>query len=202
LPQIAGLWPRCWHATRHRCAATNVSAPAFSLTAVQTTHAFTTWLAADPCPAVANPGGLTQPWATVIAAFIAVVGAGIAYAGVTKTTRTTRRENRRDEKVAVLTEASAAIQELTRAIDRIALPEDAAVRAERVAKMDDGPMKKLGDKSSMAATKLSLYGFDAAAEQAETLNDTLRVPWDSLRKDPASAVSLNDCHQAVRQDPT
>ncbi|MDM4142509.1 MULTISPECIES: hypothetical protein [Mycobacterium] len=160
------------------------------------TSALTAWLLADPCPPATQPDGLTQPWATVIAAFIAVIGAGIAYAGVTKTTRTTRRENRRDEKVAVLTEASAAIQELTRAIDRVGLPEDAAVRAARVAKMDDGPMKKLGDKSSMAATKLALYGFDAAAEQAETLNDTLRIPWDSLRKDPGTAVNLNDCHQA------
>jgi hypothetical protein len=53
---------------------------------------------------------------------IAVVGALIAYAGVRKTTRTTRRENRRAEKVAVLEEACAAIHELTRAVDRVAAP--------------------------------------------------------------------------------
>jgi hypothetical protein len=157
---------------------------------------WTTWSATSPCPAVPAPSGLSQPWATVIAAFIAVVGAGIAYAGVTKTTRATRRENRRDEKVAVLTEASAAIQELTRAVDRVGQVEDPVVRAERVQKMDDGPMKKFGDKSSMAATKLALYGFEAAAEQAETLNDTLRVPWDSLRQNPVIAVNLTDCHDA------
>lgn len=69
------------------------------------THAWITWLAADRCPALAaamDPGWLTQPVATVTAAVIAVIGALIAYAGVTKTTRTTRRENRREEKMAVL----------------------------------------------------------------------------------------------------
>lgn len=160
------------------------------------TYPITAWLAADPCPAATQSEGFTQPWATVVAAFIAVVGALIAYAGVTKTTRTTRHENRRDEKVAVLTEASSAIQELTRAVDRVGQPEDADVRAERVKKMDDGAMKELGDKSAMAATKLALYGFSNAAEQAETLNDTLRIPWESLRKDSAIAVSLTDSHDA------
>jgi hypothetical protein len=99
---------------------------------------------------------------------------------VTKTTRTARKESRRDEKVAVLTEASVAIQELTREIDRAGSPNDVAVRVQRVSKMVDGPMKLLGDKSAVAATKLTLYGFDAAAEQVETLNDTLQVSWDSL----------------------
>jgi hypothetical protein len=160
------------------------------------TTPWTIWLAAEPCPGAPAPSGLSQPWATVIAAFIAVVGAGIAYAGVTKTTRTTKRENRRDERVAVLTDASAAIQELTRAVDRVGQPEDPAIRAERVKKMDNGPMKELGDKSSMAATKLALYGFDATAEQAETLIDTLRAAWDSLRNDAARPVNLRDCHQA------
>ena len=140
--------------------------------------------------------GLLVPEVSALAALIAVVAAGIAYAGVTKTTRTTRLEKRRDEKAVVLTEASAAIQELTRALDRVGLTEDAKVRAERVAQMDAGPMKKLGDRSAMAATKLALYGFDGAAEQAETLNDTLRVPWDNLRNDPAAVVNLKDCHLA------
>jgi hypothetical protein len=57
---------------------------AISLTAVQTIDAWTMWLAADPCPAVTDASWLTQPRATVMAAVIAVIGALIAYAGVTK----------------------------------------------------------------------------------------------------------------------
>jgi hypothetical protein len=159
------------------------------------THAWTTWLAADPCPAATNPGGLTQPWATVAAAFIAVIGALIAYAGVTKTTRTTQREKRREEKVAVLSEASAAINELTRAIDRVALTKDPTARAERVTAMNAGPMKELGDKFSMAATKLELYNFDAAAKETNALSDTLIAVWDDLRLNPANAVNLDQPHQ-------
>jgi membrane protein implicated in regulation of membrane protease activity len=91
------------------------------------THALTMWLAADPSPAVANPGWLTwltPPVATVCAAFIAVIGALIAYAGVTKTTRTTRRENRRAENLAVLEQAFAAVHALSRAIERVNKPSD------------------------------------------------------------------------------
>ncbi|QNI08310.1 hypothetical protein GAN17_20105 [Mycobacterium kubicae] len=152
------------------------------------------WLAADPCPAVTDPGWLTQPKATVVAAVIAVVGALIAYAGVTKTTRTTRRENRREEKVAVLTEASAAIQELTRAIDRIALTTDPAARAQQVAKMDDGPMKKLGDRYSLSETKLELYGFTDSAKAAKSLSDTLMTVWNGLRRNSNDDVDLAQSH--------
>jgi hypothetical protein len=159
------------------------------------THAWTTWLAADPCPAVTDPSWLTQPKATVLAAVIAVVGALIAYAGVTKTSRTTRRENRRDEKVAVLTEATIAIQELIRAIDRVALTTDPTDRADQVAKMNAGPMKRLGDRYSLAETKLELYGFGAATKEANTLSDTLIAVWDGLRANPANAVNLDQSHK-------
>jgi|GEM_PF-5460745 len=149
------------------------------------TPVWTAWLAADPCPAATNPSWLnwlSPPVATVSAAFIAVVGALIAYLGVTKTTRTTKRENRRAEKVAVLTEAFAPIHELTRAIDRIALPEDPAVRAERIGMMDAGPMRELGDKYSMVASKLELYGFGAAATETNTLSDTLSMVSVAMKK--------------------
>jgi type II secretory pathway pseudopilin PulG len=161
------------------------------------THAWTTWLAADPCPAAANPDWLTwltPPVATVLAATIAVVGALIAYAGVTKTTRTTRRENRREEKIAVLADATVAVQELIRAVDRVALTTDPTARAEQVAKMNAGPMKKLGDKYSLAETKLELYGFEAATKEVNTLSDTLIVVWDGLRANPADAVNLDQSH--------
>lgn len=58
-----------------------------------------TLVAADH--AVTDTGGLTQPWATVIAAAIAVAGALVAFCGVWRTTDTTRKENRRAERVAV-----------------------------------------------------------------------------------------------------
>ncbi|WP_064280665.1 hypothetical protein [Mycolicibacterium iranicum] len=108
----------------------------------------TTLLAAEECAAATDTGGLSAPWATVIAALIAVVGALIAFAGVWRTTGTTRKENRRAENVAVLTEAATAIQELTRAIERVASA-DVSVRAERVTEMDAGPMKALGDKFTL-----------------------------------------------------
>jgi hypothetical protein len=78
---------------------------------------------------------------------------------------TARAEARRAEKVAVLTEAFGAIHELTRATGRAAMPDGTTPRAERVAKADAGPMKRLGDKYSMAATKLRLYGFTDAAKR-------------------------------------
>jgi hypothetical protein len=165
------------------------------------THALTLWLAADPPPAAANPGWLawlTPPIATVCAAFIAVIGALIAYAGVTKTTRTTRRENRRAEKVAVLTEAFAAVHGLSRAIERVNKPTDPAERAERVKAMEAGPMGELGDKYSIAATKLSLYGFDTAAKTSNTLNIALLAMWDRLCSNPATVVNEDESTEAYK----
>jgi hypothetical protein len=130
----------------------------------------------------------------VLAATIAVVGALIAYAGVTKTTRSTGREKRREEKLAILTEAATAIQELIRAIDRIALTKNPTARAEQVAKMDAGPMKRLGDRYSLAETKVELYGFGAATKAMNTLSDTLIAVWDGLRANPANAVNLDQSH--------
>jgi len=156
------------------------------------THISAAWAAAESCPSTAS--GFTQPWATVTAAIIAVVGALIAFAGVTKTTRTTRQENRREEKVAILTEASVAINELTRAIDRAAQKEDQTARAELIKVMDAGPLKSLGDKYSLAETKLELYGFDAAAKEAQRLSDTLYPIWETLKHDPAVSVDLTKPH--------
>lgn len=131
----------------------------------------------------------------MIAALIAVVGALIAFAGVWRTTGTTRRENRRAENVAVLMESAAAIQDLTRAVDRVARTQDAAARAALVTEMDAGPMKELGDKFTMAATRLELYGFDDAARETNALEDKLIAAWDSLRQNPTHAVDLQPCHQ-------
>lgn len=150
------------------------------------------WLAVDPC--AVNVGGLTQPWATVIAAAIAVTGAVGAVIGVTITTRTTRTENRRAEKVAVLTEATIALQELVRAVDRIDQTEDPTARTELVTKMNAGPMKKLGDKYSIAETKLELYGFKDATKAANDFSDSLAEAWFSMRDNPTSTVDLTKPH--------
>jgi hypothetical protein len=50
----------------------------------------------EPCPPFRplEHLSLTQPWATVIAAVIAVIAAGIAYAGVTKTGSSESRVHR------------------------------------------------------------------------------------------------------------
>jgi hypothetical protein len=154
-----------------------------------------TLLAADPCPAATNTGGLTQPLATVIAAAIAIIGAVVAFLGVTITTRTTRKENRRADKVAVLTEATIALQELVRAIDRIAQTTDPTARTEQVTKMNAGPMKKLGDKYSVAETKLELYGFKDATKAANAFADSLLPVWNSLRADPATELNLEQPHK-------
>lgn len=156
------------------------------------TQAWTMWLAADGC--ATDAGWLTAPRATVIAALIAVLGALIAFGGVLRTTGTTRRENRRAESTAVLTDAATAIQELTRAVDRVALTAPAG-RASRVAEMDAGPMKALGDAFTMSATKLELYGFDAAAKETQGLEEELIALWDRLRQNPAAEVDLTPCHQ-------
>ncbi|WP_166906165.1 hypothetical protein [Mycobacterium sp. DL440] len=153
------------------------------------------WLAADLCPpAAVDTGGLTQPWATVIAAAIAVTGALVAFCGVWRTTNTTRKENRRAEKVAVLTEATVALQELVRAVDRIDQTEDPTARTELVAKMNAGPMKKLGDKYSVAETKLELYGFKEATTAANDFADSLAEAWFSMRDNPTGEVDLTKPH--------
>lgn len=156
-------------------------------------HPLTTWLAAEVCPEATNPGWLnwlTQPIATVSAALVAVIAAGIAYAGVTKTTRATRRESRRSEKVAVLIEAFTATHELTRGIGRATQAEGGMARAQRVALMDDGPMRELGNKHSIACSKLTFYGFDASAKLMNSFNDSLAEVWRIVRADPESDVDL------------
>jgi hypothetical protein len=81
------------------------------------------WSMAEPCPvAEVDPGWLTQPGATLGAAGIVVIAALIAYLGVLKSTSTTRRENRRAEKVAVLSEGMTAVQNYARAISRSLQP--------------------------------------------------------------------------------
>jgi hypothetical protein len=64
-----------------------------------------------------------------------------------------------------------------------------------MAEMNAGPMKTLGDKYTMAATKMELYGFDAAAEQTQTLEDKLIAVWNGLRQNPDNAADLKPCHQ-------
>jgi hypothetical protein len=50
-------------------------------------------------------------------------------------------------------------------------------------------MGELGDTYSVAATKLSLYGFGTAAKATNKLNTELLAMWDSLCEDPAKVVN-------------
>src|SRR5262245_2707460 len=99
------------------------------------TYALSTWLAFDLCPPEES-GWLTEQKATVIAGLIAAFGAATAFLGVWWQTGATRREGRRAENVAMLVESATAIQELTRAVDRVATTQDVKERFARVAEMN------------------------------------------------------------------
>lgn len=143
-------------------------------------------MAVDPCPAAANAGGLTQPWATVIAAAIAIVGAVVAFLGVTITTRTTRKENRRSEKVRVIGDAWSATVKFSRALERVNKIKDPAERATKIAQMAAGPMWDLSDEYVVAATKLPVYNFGVAYAALFKLHAALTAVWDALRANPTA----------------
>jgi hypothetical protein len=169
------------------------------------TPALTMWLAADSGPAVADTGGLSQPSATVMAALIAVIGAVVAFLGVTVTTRTTRSENRRAEKATVLTDAWAAVFKLSRALERVNKISNPTVRAERIKTMAAGPVGDLGDDHAITASKLTLYNFGAAAHAITKLNAELTTLWETIRDNPTTTAddakatqAYKSAHQAIK----
>lgn len=110
-------------------------------------------------PCAVDPGWLTQPRATVLAALIAVIAATIAYAGVLKTTSTTRRENRRAEKAAVLVEGQVAFANLTRLLLQIALTPTPEERAASLLKLGETRLNEIFDAVAISSAKFALYGF-------------------------------------------
>lgn len=149
----------------------------------------------NPCPATIDSSWLTAPRATIIAALIAVLGALIAYSGVLKTTRSARLQSLRAERVAVLSDASVAAQELTRSVHRLCQESNVDARIAQIALMDGGPMKELGDKYALAATRMQIYGFSTAAAKANALSDNLFAIWESLRKSPGEVIDLADSEE-------
>lgn len=142
----------------------------------------------EPCPAgPADNWGLTAPQATVIAAFIAVVGAGIAFAGVMRTTGAARRETRRKERIEVLEHGLGAVQDLARAIARIGSTEPQN-RAEYIAVLNSGPIDEYLTAIATAASRLMLYGFSDIANTAAPVTLGLRDLWEEARRNPTATV--------------
>lgn len=52
-------------------------------------------------------------------------------------------------------------------------------------------MKKLGDKFSVAETKLELYGFMDATKASNDFADSLALTWLSLRANPTAEVNFD-----------
>ncbi|WP_131705546.1 hypothetical protein [Mycolicibacterium obuense] len=148
--------------------------------------------AADPCSVGGvDLGWLTQPVATVLAACIALVAAGVAYTGVLKTTRTTKQENRRTERVAVLSEGLAAVDNFSRAIYQIARTSDPGVRAAIMAVMATERLDEINDAISLAIGKFGLFGFTDVRKKTNVLAAMYRVVWDAAVADPTVPIDMS-----------
>lgn len=147
------------------------------------------WLA-QPCPLPASDSGwLTQPVATVLAACIAIVAATTAYLGVLKTTSTTRRENRRAEKVEVLTAAHVAMQDYVRTIQQLGTtPHE--YRTVLLTYLGEGRINEILAAVSVSYGKLYLYGFHDASKLGAALIAQLKVAWGAVVSDPSIELPL------------
>jgi hypothetical protein len=152
------------------------------------THAQTLWLAAETCPSASDTDWLTQPRATVLAACIALIAASIAYLGVLKTTSTTRRENRRKERVDLLSDGLIAFQTYTRAILQIGHTADAELRSDLISRLNDGRIDEFNDAISLALGKLSLYGFKDIMKVAAPLGAQLVTTWQTVVAGPRTDI--------------
>jgi hypothetical protein len=153
----------------------------------------------EPCPPFPQPHfTLTQPWATVGAAVIAVIAAGIAYAGVVKTVRSTRRENIRKEEADVLGEGLAAVQDLARTMMRIGITTNPANRAELIRTLNAGPMEELHAAVSLAAGKLMLYGFKDVQNETNPTTMMLQNLWELVRKQPNTEIDIADIEMNLK----
>ncbi len=157
------------------------------------------WFAAEPCPLVSDSGWLNQPTATVLAATIAVVAALIAYLGVIRTTSTTRRESRRQEKVEVLVEALAAIRSSAGEIAAIGKMVDPDERAAMVQELKKGGFGEIQDAVGLGNTKLMLYRFSDVLVTMDPLIDLISEAWVALRADPATTIDVDELGDALIQ---
>ena len=123
----------------------------------------------------------------MIAALIAVVAAGIAFAGVVKTTGSARRETRRKERIDVLESGLRAVQDLARAMIRFGETEPQH-RAEYVRILNAGPMDEYLTAIAMATARLLLYGFTDIANRTAPFVLRLRNLWEQARPNPTTTM--------------
>jgi len=153
----------------------------------------------EPCPPFSPPDlTLTQPWATVGAAVLAIIGALIAYAGVTKTARSTRQETRRKERADVLTDSLTALQALSRAMLRIGITTTQTDRNDLIRELNNsGRMEELHAAASTAAAKLMLYGFTDVRQEWDPTTSLLQNLWEFVREKPETAIDVQDIQMNV-----
>ena len=145
------------------------------------------WLA-DPCPVPVDPAWLTQPVATVLAAGIAVVAALIAYAGVTKTVRSTRRESRRKEKADALVDGIASLQTMARTIVQTGLTTNPSDRLAMVQGAAGQKMNEAADAWTLANGRLVMYSMKDVLKAAEPFIQKAQLEWAEIVSAPMHKV--------------
>jgi hypothetical protein len=141
------------------------------------------WLS-QPCPVTTDQGWLTQPVATVLAASIAVVAALIAYAGVTKTIRSTRRESRRKEKADALVDSLASLQMMARTVAQTGIMTDPSARFALIQDTAGAKMNEAADAWTLANCRLVMYGMKDALTAAEPFIQKAQLEWAQMTTTP------------------
>ncbi|CAM5680976.1 hypothetical protein MAUB1S_01458 [Mycolicibacterium aubagnense] len=138
---------------------------------------------AQPCPA-ADPAILTQPRATVVAACIAVVAALIAYAGVTKTVRSARRESRRKERADALIDGLASLQAMARMVGQTSIMSSPSDRFALINGEAGAKMNQAADAWTLANGKLVMYGMRDVLKAAEPFIQKAQLEWAEMAGNP------------------
>jgi hypothetical protein len=147
-----------------------------------------------PCP---DSSGLTQPWATVIAAFLAIAAATIAYFGVRRTTDTAKKEARRKEKVDILIGAIDAIRSATRLLILLDRQSGTVARVEYTS-ANAVVHEDRQSACSLATAKLMLYGFDDITQAMSPHMIKLSDEWRAVVADPSHAVDIAGITDGLR----
>ena len=140
------------------------------------------WLAAETClPAIDSDFfRLTQPRATLWAATIAVVAALIAYAGVTKTVRSARRESRRKERADALVDGLASLQTMARVVTQTSLMTEPSSRFALINGTAGEKMSEAADAWTRANGRLLMYGMRDVLKAAEPFIQKATLEWAEM----------------------
>ena len=130
-------------------------------------------------------GGLTQPWATVIAATIAIFAASIAFAGVVRTTNETRKENRRKEKLERVLSGLNQVTHINRAVLQLTEISDPHARTEYQAQAYFGSTVEGWDNELIG---LRLFGLGDIAKEMNQHVLELSAEWDKTAKNPEITI--------------